>query len=38
VGGEGLGRGWLRDFGFVEFVMPVRHLSQDVEWVFGYID
>lgn len=38
MGGEGLGRGWLRDFGFVEFVMPVRHVSQDVEWVFGYID
>lgn len=31
------GWGWLRNSGYVEFVMPVRHLSQDVEWVFGYI-
>lgn len=23
--------------GYAEFEMPVQHLNQDVEWVFGYI-
>lgn len=29
--------GVAQELWICEFVMPVRHLSQDVEWAFGYI-
>lgn len=29
--------GEIRNLGYVEFEMFVRHLNQDVVWIFGYI-
>jgi hypothetical protein len=37
VGGDSFGQGEIRRLGCDESELPVRHLSQDVEWVFRYV-